>query len=86
PKAQRRGERAAAAEDGMLAARTEAALRFLDGADVAKRLQWAKRAEELGMTLPPAASAKDNLRKWVPALAVLIVEEERLRVRMTGSS
>ncbi|MGQ3050059.1 replication initiation protein [Niveispirillum sp.] len=84
PKAQRRGERAAAAEDGMLAARTEAALRFLDGADVAKRLQWAKRAEELGMTLPPAASAKDNLRKWVPALAVLIVEEERLRVRGGG--
>jgi hypothetical protein len=81
PKVQRRGERAVVVEDGHVAACTDAALRFLEGADVAKRLQWAKRADELGMTLPPAATAKDNLRKWVPALAVLLVEEEKLRLR-----
>ena len=81
PKAQRRGERAAAKEEGLFAAKAEVAMRFLEGAEVAKRMEWARRAEELGMTLPPAATAKDNLRKWVPALAEVIVDAEHLRVR-----
>ncbi|MQP68111.1 RepB family plasmid replication initiator protein [Niveispirillum sp. SYP-B3756] len=81
PKAQRRGERAAQKEEGAFAARVDAALRFLEGAELGKRMEWAKRAEELGMTLPPAATAKDNLRKWVPALAEIVVDEEHLRVR-----
>lgn len=81
PKTQRRGERLAKHEDSLAAARADAALRFLEGAEVSKRLAWAKRAEALGMTLPAASTAKENLRKWVPALAEVIVEEERLRVR-----
>lgn len=86
PKAQRRGERAAQKEEGAFAARVDAALRFLEGAELAKRMEWAKRAEDLGMTLPPAATAKDNLRKWVPALAEIVVDEEHLRVRPPAAS
>lgn len=81
PKTQRRGERLAAKEDGAFAGKADAAIRFLEGAEVGKRMEWAKRAEQLGMTLPPAATAKENLKKWVPALAEVIVEEERLRLR-----
>ncbi len=82
PKTQRRGERMAAKEDGAFAGKADAAIRFLEGAEVGKRMEWAKRAEQLGMTLPPAATAKENLKKWVPPLAEVIVEEERLRVRV----
>lgn len=81
PKTQRRGERLAAKEDGAFAVKADAAIRFLEGAEVGKRMEWAKRAEQLGMTLPPAATAKENLKKWVPPLAEVIVEEERLRLR-----
>ncbi|MFM2043997.1 MAG: hypothetical protein RLY86_2573 [Pseudomonadota bacterium] len=81
PKAQRRGERLARKEDTMAVAKVESALRFLEGADVAKRMEWAKRAEALGMTLPSAAAAKENLRKWVPALAEVVVDAESLRVK-----
>jgi hypothetical protein len=44
-------------------------------------MEWAKRAEALGMTLPSAAAAKENLRKWVPALAEVVVDAESLRVK-----
>ena len=54
-------------------------LRWLEGSDVAARFRWAKRAEDLGLTLPAAATAPHNLVQWVPAVAGLIVREERLQ-------
>ncbi|WP_160105832.1 MULTISPECIES: replication initiation protein [unclassified Azospirillum] len=87
PKPQHRGDAAARQqEDGLFAARVEAALRFLEGAELAKRMEWARRAADLGMTLPPAATAKDNLHKWGPALAEIIVEEEHLRLRAPATA
>ena len=55
------------------------ALRWLQGSDVATRFKWQKRAEELGMQLPPAAAAPENLAKWASSIATLICREERLR-------
>jgi hypothetical protein len=37
-----------------------------------------KHAEELGVALPLAATAPDNLAKWVPAIAAVVGREERL--------
>ena len=54
------------------------ALRWLSGADVATRFKWKTHAEELGMRLPPAAMHKDNLSRWVPAIAAMVCHEERL--------
>ena len=75
PKVQRFGEKAGRVENSNAAA----ALRWLDSADAATRLRWAKEAEHLGVALPPAASARENLAKWVPAIATLIVKAERLK-------
>jgi plasmid replication initiation protein len=74
PKVQRRGEKVAKAEDSAI----DTALRWLAGAEPSIRLRWQKRAEELGVALPPAATAPDNLAKWVPAIAVVVCREERL--------
>lgn len=54
------------------------ALRWLEGGDFSMRKKWAERAKQLGVILPTAATAPSNLRKWVPAIADLIVREERL--------
>jgi plasmid replication initiation protein len=72
---QRRGEQKVRAEER----EAGLALRWLEGSDVAARFRWAKRAENLGLTLPSAATAPHNLAKWVPAVAGLIVREERLQ-------
>ena len=72
---QRRGELKVRAEEH----EAGLALRWLEGSDVAARFHWAKRAEDLGLTMPPAATAPHNLAKWVPAVAGLIVREERLQ-------
>lgn len=74
PKLQRQGEKAIKAEETAVAL----ALRWLDGADATTRIKWAKEAERLGITLPQAASARENLARWVPAIASLIVKTERL--------
>jgi plasmid replication initiation protein len=74
PKVQRRGEKAGKSED----AAVDAALRWLAGAEPSTRLRWQKRAEELGVALPAAATAPDNLVKWVPAIAAIVCREERL--------
>lgn len=74
PKIQRLGEKAAKVEE----ANVVTALRWLDGADAGTRMRWAKQAETIGVALPPAASARENLAKWVPAVASLIVKAERL--------
>lgn len=52
---------------------------FLDGADIAKRQDWAKRAEALGVKMPKAATSRENLRLWVRYVAPLIVKEEFLK-------
>ncbi len=54
------------------------ALRWLETSDFATRQKWAERARQVGITLPAAATAPNNLRKWVPAIADCIVREERL--------
>lgn len=55
-----------------------AALRWLESADFATRKRWADRAAVTGVTLPQAATAPANLKKWVPAIAEVIVADERL--------
>lgn len=79
PKAQRRGEKKAKVEDAATAAASRKALNFLTGADAATRLRWTKRAHDLGIDLPKAASAVENLPKWVPQIADTIIAEERIR-------
>lgn len=74
PKLQRQGEKAIKTEETTVAL----ALRWLDGADATTRMKWAKEAERLGITLPQAAPARENLVRWVPAIASLIVKTERL--------
>ncbi len=85
PKVQRQGESAekmaAAAEARRYKQRgVIAALRWLEAADFATRKAWAARAAELGVTLPAAATAPSNLKKWVPAIADTVVAEEKLQV------
>ncbi len=75
PKAQRRGERKAKALDGTAAR----AIAWLEGADIRTRMRWERRAVEMGIALPPAATAAENLAAWVPTIASLIVQEEGLR-------
>lgn len=58
-----------------------AALNFLWSADFTTRRKWSLRAERKGATLPPAATARDNLRRWVGTVATDIVAEERLSIR-----
>ncbi|MGE3283107.1 MAG: replication initiation protein [Alphaproteobacteria bacterium] len=74
PRLQRRGERRMQRQDQEVAA----ALRWLSGSEATVRFRWQKRAEELGLMLPAAASAPENLAKWVPAIAQLICLEENL--------
>ena len=70
PKVQRLGEAAERrqAEGGTKAIRQKAvaiAVRWLETADFNKRKEWAERAQQSGVMLPPAATAPTNLRKWV---------------------
>jgi hypothetical protein len=74
PRLQRRGEKKMQVEDH----ESGIALRWLSASDVSVRFRWQKRAEELGVSLPPAASAPENLVKWVSSVARLICREERL--------
>jgi plasmid replication initiation protein len=74
PRIQRRGEKKMQVEDWEAAI----ALRWLSGSEVSVRFRWQKRAEELGVSLPLAASAPENLVKWVSSVARLICREERL--------
>jgi hypothetical protein len=54
------------------------ALRWLEAADFGTRKKWVERAKQVGIALPAAATAPTNLRKWVPAIAEVLVAEERL--------
>lgn len=74
PRVQRRGEKKLQLEEQ----ETAVALRWLSGSDPRVRFRWQKRAEELGVGLPAAAAAPENLVKWVPSIARLICREERL--------
>jgi len=73
PKVQRRGERKVKAEEAMAAR----ALRFLETADPSTRMRWATRAEAVGVTVPNAS--REDLAKWVPAIAQIICLEEGFR-------
>jgi plasmid replication initiation protein len=75
PKVQRRGERQVKCSDDI----AQRAIHWLEMGDIALRQKWQKRAEELGVQIPEAATARENLHKWVPAIAPLLVEEERVR-------
>ena len=74
PRLQRRGEQKLQIEGREIAR----ALNWLQGANVATKFKWENRAKELGVRLPPAATASENLAKWVPSIAALICREERL--------
>lgn len=78
PRLQRRGEQKIRIEE----CEATLALRWLQGADVAARFKWMKRAEELGVHLPPAATAQENLAKWITSIAALVCREERLHAPM----
>jgi plasmid replication initiation protein len=73
PRVQRRGERKVKAEEAM----TIRALRFLENADPSTRMRWATRAEAVGVTV--ANTSREDLAKWVPAIARIICEEEGFR-------
>lgn len=75
PRSQRRGEAKVRAEDVI----AQKAIAFLHGSDHSTRLRWAKRAEELGVKMPRAPTAREQLAQWVPVIASVIVTEERLR-------
>ena len=75
PRLQRRGERKTKQADD-LAAR---AIRWLEGSDISTRRKWCERAQELGVQVPRAGTAKENLHKWVPSIAPLLAEEENVR-------
>jgi plasmid replication initiation protein len=75
PRLQRRGERKIKQADD-LAAR---AIRWLEGSDISTRRKWCERAQELGVQVPGAGTAKENLHKWVPSIAPLLAEEENVR-------
>jgi len=75
PKVQRRGERKVRLEINAAAK----AVRWLEGADAATRMRWQARAEELGVTVPKGGISRENLPKWVPAIAKLICDEEGVR-------
>jgi plasmid replication initiation protein len=68
PRIQRRGERRLADQ--------EKALRWLAMSDIATRSMWERRAADLGVTLPPAATAVENLPLWVPAIAEVVCRDE----------
>jgi plasmid replication initiation protein len=70
PKVQRRGERKLAAQ--------EKALRWLAMSDITTRSHWEKRAIDLGVKLPPAATAQENLHLWVSSIAHIICQEQDL--------
>lgn len=74
PKVQRRGERKVRLEINAVAK----ALRWMEGSDAATRMRWQSRAEELGVIIPKGGIARENLPKWVPAIAGLVCEEEGL--------
>lgn len=75
PKVQRRGERKVMLEINAAAK----ALRWMEGADASTRMRWQARAEELGVIVPKSGIARENLPKWVPAIAALVCEDEGLR-------
>jgi hypothetical protein len=72
PKVQRRGERKVRLEINA----ASKAVRWLEGSDAATRMRWQARAEELGVIVPKGGIARENLPKWVPAIARLICDEE----------
>ncbi len=74
PRAQRRGEKAAAVEE----AAVPLALSFMDSADIMVRKKWEMEAAALGITMPVSPTAKHNLVQWVPAIAGLICRTEGL--------
>ena len=74
PRVQRRGERKARKEDEAVGQ----AIAWLQGQDSSTRLRWSRRAESLGVTLPKAAIAIENLIEWVPSIATVLVEEENV--------
>ena len=78
PKAQRRGERKAKSEDQAALDASRKAMAFLTGAEPSVRLKWVRKAEDVGVAVPKAGVAVENLGKWVPSIAHLIIEEERL--------
>ena len=41
------------------------------------RLRWAERAKAVGVTVPNAS--REDMAKWVPAIARMICEEEGFR-------
>jgi plasmid replication initiation protein len=74
PRLQRRGEHKIKEADNL----TECAIRWLESADITTRRKWCERAQELGVQVPAAGTAKENLHKWVPSIALLLAEEERV--------
>ena len=54
------------------------AFRFLEGSDYGMRLKWSRRAGDAGITMPPAATARENIHHWVDGVAQQIIIEERL--------
>jgi hypothetical protein len=76
PRFQRRAERLSAHKQDA----TKAALRYLDAADFAERKLWAERAANLGVALPPSPMARENLPKWVPAIAEIICAERNVNM------
>lgn len=78
-----KGEKRAAKTGGMAQQididHVSRALRFLEMADFPTRQRWAEFAEKTAkVNMPPAPTAHENLRKWVPLVAEKIVETERL--------
>ena len=63
PKVQRRGERKVRLEINA----------------AARAVRWQTRAEELGVTVSKGGISRENLPKWVPAVAKLICDEEGFR-------
>jgi plasmid replication initiation protein len=75
PKFQRRGERKLRDEDAVVAK----ALRWMETADYSTRVRWEHRAQDLGVMVPKGGAARENLAKWVPAIARMVCEEEMIR-------
>jgi len=75
---QRRGEKRLKVEEATASRNARLALNWLEGADVATRMRWQKRAEEAGIAVPKGGAARENLVFWVPLIADSIVADEGL--------